>query len=311
MHLGEVAHLSQQAIGDAGRASGPPGDLGRAADIGVHFEDPRGALHDRHKVVDGVEVEPGHQSETVAQRSGDETGAGGGADQGERGQVQRDGAGRGALAEHDVDAEVLHGGIQDLFDGAGQAVDLVDEQDVTGLELGEHGRQITGPLQGGPRGGLQMGAEFVGDDVSQGRLAQSRRAGEEQVVDRLAALASRAQEHIEMALQLTLADELLEAARTQSGLAEPVGRQRIRRQQLSRIGRGRGGSTRRRVGRGRRGGTVAIARGPGQCLGAGHARLPSPQAATPARRCSASRNSRPASSPAGSSASTPLISSVP
>src|SRR3712207_7412809 len=44
------------------------------------------------------------------------------------GQVEADRSGRRALADHDVELEVLHGRVEDLLHGAGQAVDLVDEQ---------------------------------------------------------------------------------------------------------------------------------------------------------------------------------------
>ena len=41
----------------------------------------------------------------------------------------------GALADDDVELEVLHGRIQDLLDRPRQTVDLVDEQQVAVLEF--------------------------------------------------------------------------------------------------------------------------------------------------------------------------------
>ena len=56
----------------------------------VHAEDAGGALDDRAQLVVVVVVEPGDEPEAVAQRAGDQAGAGGGADEGERRQRQAD-----------------------------------------------------------------------------------------------------------------------------------------------------------------------------------------------------------------------------
>ena len=246
-----------------GRAPGPPGDLRRAGRVDAHVEDRRGALHDRHQVIDGVELEPGDQAEAVPQRSGDQAGSGSGADQGEGRQVQRNGAGRGALAQHDVDAEILHGRIQHLFHWPGQAVDLVDEQHVAGLELGEHGREVPGPLHCRARGGLEVGLEFVGDNVSQGGLAEAGRSGKQQVVDWFAALASGTEQHVEMPLELSLANEVTQGAGPESRFAKPIDGLRIGRQQICGLGL--------RPAAAGRGSIIGVS---GQRLGAGHAQRP-------------------------------------
>ena len=72
-------------------------------------------------------------------------------DQGEAGQVEADGAGARALAEHDVELEVLHGRVEDLLHGPAQPVDLVDEEHVAFGQVGEDGRQVAGPHQGRAR----------------------------------------------------------------------------------------------------------------------------------------------------------------
>ena len=214
-HLGVVAHPAQQPVGDAGRAPGPPGDLGRSRPVGVpvgqgHAQDAGGPHHDGLEVGGAVVVESGHQAEAVAQRAGDEPGAGGGPHQGEAGQVEADGPGRRPLAQHDVELEVLHGRVEHLFDRAGQAVDLVDEQHVALVEAGEDGGQVAGPLQGRTRGDVQPGPHLDGHDGGQGGLAQTRRTGEQQVVDGLASPAGRLQDDGQVLLQLALAHELVE-----------------------------------------------------------------------------------------------------
>ena len=99
------------------------------------------------ELVGVVEVEAADEAEPVAQRAGHQPGAGGGADQGEPGQVESDAAGRRALADEDVELEVLHGRVEDLLHRPVQAVDLVDEEDVALLEVGEQGGQVAGPDQ--------------------------------------------------------------------------------------------------------------------------------------------------------------------
>ena len=51
-------------------------------------------------------------------------------------------SGRLALAQHDVELEVLHRRVEHLFDGSGQAVDLVDEEHVALAELAEDGGEV-------------------------------------------------------------------------------------------------------------------------------------------------------------------------
>ena len=107
------------------------------------------------------------------------------------GQVQPDGTGRRALADQDVELEVLHGRVEDLLDRPVQAVDLVDEEHVAVLQVGEERGQVAGPDQDRARGDAQPDAHLGGHDAGQRGLAQAGRPGEQQVVDRLAPLPRR------------------------------------------------------------------------------------------------------------------------
>jgi hypothetical protein len=77
LDLGVVAYPAQQAIGDARRTAGAPGDLGGAVRIGgdarICAERARSG-----QVVGVVELEALHDAEAVAQGRGQEAGAGGG-----------------------------------------------------------------------------------------------------------------------------------------------------------------------------------------------------------------------------------------
>ena len=137
----------------------------------------------RLEILDAVELEPLHDAEAVAQRRGQQPGARRRADQREGREVELDRARRRALADHDVELVVLHRRIQHLLDHRREAMDLVDEQHIARLQIGEDRREIAGPLEHRARGLAQVDAELGGDDVRQRRLAEARRA-EDQARDR-------------------------------------------------------------------------------------------------------------------------------
>jgi len=80
---------------------------------------------------------------------------------------------------------VAHPCVEGLLHRSGQAVDFVDKKHVPGLEVGEDGRQISGALQGGPRGDAELPSHFPGDDPRQRGLPQPRGAVEQNVVQGL------------------------------------------------------------------------------------------------------------------------------
>ena len=137
-------------------------------------------------------------------------GAGGGTDEREAGEVEADRARRGTLADHDVELEVLHGRVEDLLDRPRQAMDLVDEQHVAVVEVGEDGGEVAGALERGTAGDPQADVHLGGDDSRQRGLAQAGRAREQQVVGGLAATARGAEQDLEVLLEPRLADELVE-----------------------------------------------------------------------------------------------------
>ena len=81
-------------------------------------------------------------------RSGrrDPAGPGRRADEGELLELELVAPGARPLADDDVQAEVLHGRVEDLLDRGLEAVDLVDEQDLLRLQVGQDGREVAGPL---------------------------------------------------------------------------------------------------------------------------------------------------------------------
>ena len=147
-------------------------------------------LHDARQLFRVVELEARDDAEAVAQRIGQHAGARGGADQRERRQVELHAARRRAFADHDVDLEVLERRIEDFLDDRRQPVDLVDEQHVARLEVGQQRREVARALEHRARRLAQVDAQLVRDDVRQRRLAEARRPEQQHVVERLAALAA-------------------------------------------------------------------------------------------------------------------------
>ena len=97
-------------------------------------------------------------------------------------------------------------------------MDLVDEQHVVRLEVGEQRREIAGALEHRARRLAQVHAELVRDDVRQRRLAEARRAEQQHVVERFLALPRRFDEDRQLAADLLLPDVFVEEARAQRAL---------------------------------------------------------------------------------------------
>lgn len=117
LDLGVVTDAAQQPVGDTGRTAGAAGDLGGAVGVYRDVEEAGRAVDDAFQFGGGVELHVAGEAEAVPQRGRQQSGPGGGADQGEGRQLQRDGRGAGALADDDVDPEVLHRHVEHLFCG--------------------------------------------------------------------------------------------------------------------------------------------------------------------------------------------------
>jgi len=70
-------------------------------------------------------------------------------------------------------------------------MDLVDEQHIARLQIGQDGGQIPRSLDHRARGRAEADAQFAGDDLRQRGLAEAWGAVQQDVVQRLAARARR------------------------------------------------------------------------------------------------------------------------
>ena len=134
----------------ARRAARAPRDLVGRVVLDLTPRIPRRAAHDRAELAGLVVAEPERHPEAVAQRRRQQPGARRRADERERRQVERQRSRRGALAEDDVEPEVLERRVEDLLDGAVEAVDLVDEEHVARLERGQDRGHVPFRSSAGP-----------------------------------------------------------------------------------------------------------------------------------------------------------------
>ena len=165
-----------------------------------------------------VEYQPQRDAEAVAQRGRQQAGAGGGADQRERRQVDAHAARGGAVADDQVELEILHRRIQHFLDRRLQAVDLVDEQHVFRLQVGQDRGEVAGLGDHRAGGGAEADAQLARDDLRERGLAEAGRAVQQHVVERLAAVLGGLDEDRQVLARGLLAGEVGEGLRPQRGL---------------------------------------------------------------------------------------------
>ncbi len=119
------------------------------------------------------------------------------------------------LPHHNVQFEIFQRRIQHLFHHAVQAVDLVDEEHVALFEVGEDGGQIARAGNGRPRGRTDGRAQLVGHHRGKGRLAQARRAREQDMVGHIAPALGRLDHNGERFFHLRLTQVVAKALRPQ------------------------------------------------------------------------------------------------
>ena len=168
-------------------------------------------MNDLEQIAWFVEIQPMHDAEARAQRRGDEPRARRRSHQREMAQMKRMNPRARPLPDDQVHAKVLHRGIEHLFDGGLQAMNLIEKKNFADLERSENRRQITFPLEHRPSAGLDRHFQLVGDDLRQRGLAQSRRAVQQDMIERLAAAPRCLDGNLDVLLHAPLADVFRQA----------------------------------------------------------------------------------------------------
>ena len=128
---GVITNPAKEVVCDARRASASSSDFGCGLWLKFNFQERSGALHDGRKIFDRVVVESVGDAESGAQGSAEKAGTRGGSDQRKAGKVKANGAGSGALIDDDIDTEIFDSGVEVLFDDFGEAMNFVDEEDIS------------------------------------------------------------------------------------------------------------------------------------------------------------------------------------
>src|SRR3546814_4017274 len=123
-------------------------------------------------------MEPHRDAEAIAQRRRQQPLPRGRADQREAWQIDADRARRGAVADHQIERAILHRGVEHFLDRGLEAVNLVDEEDVAILQIGEERGEIARFGDYGARGDAETDPHLERDDLSQRGLDEPRRAEE-------------------------------------------------------------------------------------------------------------------------------------
>ena len=209
----KVADAPQKPSRNARRAACPACNLQRAIVAERHAQNARSAPHDLFQFLDGVEIQPYGNAETVAQRIGQQTEPRRRRNQREFGKIDLDRARRRPFADDQVELVVLHRRIEDLLHRRVQPVDLVDEQHVAVFEVGEQGGKIAGLGDDRPGGGAEIDAKLSRHDLRERGLAKTRRTDEQHVIERLATTFRGFDEHLEIGPRRGLSDEFVERLR--------------------------------------------------------------------------------------------------
>ena len=206
MDLGVIAHALEKTVRQTRGAAAARGDLRGSLLVKVDPQNGSRAHDNLRELGRRIVVEARDDAEPVAQGTRQKTGARRRTHKREARQVEPDGTGGGALADHDVEIKVLHSGIEDLFHCMVQTVNLVDEEHVAFLQVRKDGSKVAGPLDGRARGALDLGAHLVCHNGGKCGLTQTRRAEEEQMVEAFATLLGRLDGHAQGLFHALLAN---------------------------------------------------------------------------------------------------------
>ena len=95
-------------------------------------------------------------------------------------------------------------------------MDLINEEHVALLQIGQQGGKVAGLLNGRAAGDADLHPHLVGDDARQRGLAQARGAIEQDVIHRLTAPLGGFQIDFQVLLDLVLSDVVLQMLRAKA-----------------------------------------------------------------------------------------------
>ena len=155
-----------------------------------------------------------HDPEALAQRRRKHAGPRRRADQRKTAQRKLERLGVRAAIDDEIDLKVLHRRIEELFYDAPEPMNLIDEEHVAFFERRKDADEIFGLLERRPARRPKVRAQLARDESCQRRLAEPRRAVEQNVFERLAALLGGVDRDVQVLDDALLPDVLFEGSRT-------------------------------------------------------------------------------------------------
>ena len=120
-------------------------------------------------------------------------------------------AGAGALADDEIDAKILHGGIEDFFDGWLEAVNFIQKENFLAFERSEDSGEVAFAFEQRTGAGFDRNVEFIGDDLGESGFSEAGRAVKQNVIESFAAAARGFDGDRDVFLDALLADVFVEA----------------------------------------------------------------------------------------------------
>src|SRR6267154_592236 len=115
------------------------------------------------------------------------------------------------LPDDQVHAKIFHRRIQHFLHGRLQAVNFIKKEDFLFFERGQDRGQVAFAFQQRSRTGLDRHVQFVGDNLCQSGLSETRRSIEQRVVQRFVAAASRVDCNLNVFFDAFLSDVFVQA----------------------------------------------------------------------------------------------------
>src|SRR6266478_362151 len=171
------------------------------------------AMRDDQQIFRLVKIQPVHDSETRAQRGGNQSRARGRSDEREMSQLEGMNPRPWPLPDNQVHAKIFHRRIQHFFHRGLQAVNFIHEKNFLAFERGQYRGQVAFALQQRSRTSLDRHVQFVGDNLRQRRFSQPGRPVQQHVVQRFAAAPCRIDGNLDILFDAFLADVLLQPFR--------------------------------------------------------------------------------------------------
>src|SRR5262249_8130905 len=127
-----------------------------------------------------------------------------------------------SLADDQIDAKILHRGIEHFFDCRLQAMNFIEEENFARIEGGKNRGEITLAVEQRSGAGLNGNAEFMSDDLRQGGFAKTGRTIKQDVIERFAAVVSGFECDCDILFYFFLTDVLVQRSRANAGVQARV-----------------------------------------------------------------------------------------